>query len=132
MGDIRSEQTDHIVRNPWDKRDQEIAGEQGRHFLSDAGGLASRRAMQREACHCGCLNPPGGFCGDCHQLICVSCFHRCVDCGKPLGPCCSTAVQTPDGEMIRLCRQCRRADGRKHILGKAARLLLAPVIRFRE
>ena len=132
MKGIRSEWTHHIVHNPWDKRAQETSARESRHFLGDGDEIASAHAVHQPACHCGCLNQPGGFCGQCHELICVHCLQRCMDCGKPLGPCCSVQHRGPDGEILLQCRQCHSSNRRQELVRGAARIFLFPFVRFRE
>lgn len=130
MEEIRSDRDQRIVLNPWDESGRGVHANELTYSLTDVGGIASDHVAQQKACYCGCLNPPGGFCADCHQLICVQCYHRCEapGCGRPLGPCCSISSRAPTGAIIHLCRRCHAAARRKGLL----RLLLSPFVRFEE
>ena len=130
MENIRRERARQVVHNSWDGQGADVQRESIRHFLGDAGGIESNGVGRQFACHCGCLNPPGGFCGNCHQVICRACYHRCEapGCNKPLGPCCSVTSRTAEGQTIRLCRSCHAASRRRALL----RLLLSPFILFEK
>ncbi len=135
MEEIRSEQSHHVVHNPWDRREGDISAEEVRHFLADSGGIESHRTIRHAACHCGCIKPPGGFCSACQEMICVDCFSRCEACGKPVGPWCSGLIQNTTGQILYLCRECSSSVKRRKIFRAISfpfRMFLSLFVEFEE
>lgn len=128
--EIRSDKKYRVVHNPWDKTERDVEAEEIRHWLADTGGIESQTVTRQVACHCGCVAAPGGFCGCCHEILCVSCYTRCDKCSKPVGPCCSVLIQDENLRAIRLCKECGDALKRKSTLKMFLQLISLPFAVF--
>ena len=133
MRPIRGERSDEVVHDPWDFSARKLGQDDTLHVVTDEGGIDSLRTGRHVACVCGCLKPPGGFCAECVQPVCVDCYGFCAgNCHKPLCPRHSVFVFDATGSVVRLCRACHSQVSRKRIVRGVFRALLSPFVRFEQ
>lgn len=135
MQPIRGQRTSTFVHDPWGIGQHLLGQQEITHVVTDDGAIQSEESNRQVACGCGCLKPPGGYCGECQATACTSCFGLCSMCSKPLCPRHSFFVpapgnSSPGGSGQRYCKLCHDTAKRQRVLGSAVRLLLSPFIRF--
>ena len=112
---LRSEHYQRRFRSPGpNPRDVSLGEEVDVLFRTGDAGMKAVSGDVQQACDCGCLEPPGGFCSVCiaqgfDGIICESCFHRCSGCGVGLCLSHSFQIENPPGELRRLCPVCYEA-----------------------
>ena len=132
MEEIRSEFTVETAVEPLTGMEHHTAASEVRHVLADTGGIQSHQAKRQAACFCGCLQPPGGFCSVCGNLICSKCFVHCAICSRPLGPKCSHFRKLPGLQSVPLCTPCFEEDRRKRRLVRVSMFMLSPFVCFKK
>ncbi len=132
--EIRSQHEKATVRNSWNRTLKDAGQSSTRHRLTDNGGIESYVQSEKTACHCGCIEEPGGFCSVCQELICAKCFTRCAGpkCLRPIGPCCMTIAEDEQHNEVPLCGDCYEQSTRKKLARSFFSLVLSPFIRFKH
>jgi len=133
MKPIRNEVKTQIAHEPWQQdRQHPTDQEDVAHVLTDEGAIASQCQVHRQACVCGCLRAPGGFCAACRGLVCVECFGLCDYCRMPLCGRHSVFPQRQEDGFTRLCHTCARSLRSRRRTLRLVKALLSPLIRFEE
>lgn len=132
MTGIRRESSREFAHDPWGLGGAETGRERVGHFLDQDGAIRTVRSRSHQACSCGCLKPPRGFCADCPAgvPVCIDCFGHCA-CGKPLCPR-HSVLEPGAGSSMRLCRGCAGALKRRRRARTFWRAVLSPFIQFKE
>lgn len=130
MKPIRGEREREVIHDPWHGGEKSIGQNDTTHVLSDDGAIESLRTGRRMACACGCLKPPGGYCGRCVQPVCVDCFGFCLGCHMPMCPRHSVFVDSESGATLRFCKHCHEKASRRKLARDVVRTILSPFIRF--
>ena len=130
MQPIRGQRSSSFVHDPWGVGQHVLGQQDVTHVVTDDGAIHSEESNRQVACGCGCLRPPGGYCAECLETACVSCFGLCSACSKPICPRHSVFVPGSTGSGRRLCKLCHDTAKRQRVLGGTVRLLLSPFIRF--
>lgn len=133
MKPLRSEVKTQIAHEPW-QQDRQHATDQDQvsHALTDDGAIASQSQIHRQACICGCLKAPGGFCAVCRGLVCVVCFGLCDHCRMPLCGRHSVFAQCQEDGFVRLCQSCARSQRARRRSVRIVKAILSPLIRFED
>lgn len=125
MKPLRHEREQQLDQAPWSRQPHLGQQQQTDHVIDDDGAIASEKTGRRFAGACGCLKPPGGFCGVCGSPVCEACFRHCGQCRKPLCPrhCRVTAV--PNAAPLWLCAECHSAVERHSLTRRVVRGFLS-------
>ncbi len=121
---IRRTRTQKTTRSAWDGRIRPVEEEETTHTLSTEGAPDSEIVTRQEACDCGCLKAPAGYCSVCNGVSCESCFGHCRSCRRPICPAHSFFVQARDGVEVRLCASCHEEAGGDSVLSRVSRTIL--------
>lgn len=133
MRPVRGMRSSQSIRDPWTDAERETESTVEAHALNDAGALESVTTRCQQACACGCIGPPGGYCVQCDppSLVCQRCLARCERCGRPLCPR-HTARSAPKDAASMQCHGCEQQARSQARVRSAVRFLLSPFVELRD